>query len=89
MHFWTVALRRGRGYRPKPNANLRTQLTRILKRAGLKPWPKLFHNVRATRETELAAEFPLHVVTEWIGNSQAVATRHYLHVTESDFQTAM
>ena len=33
------------------NANLRTQLTRIIRHAGLEPWPKLFHNLRASRET--------------------------------------
>ncbi|MGI9457483.1 MAG: tyrosine-type recombinase/integrase [Aeoliella sp.] len=45
------------------NSNLRTQLNRIVKRAGLKPWPKLFQNLRSTRETELAETFPLHVVS--------------------------
>ncbi len=44
-------------YRNK-NSNLRTQFTRILDRAGLKPWPKLFHNLRATRQTELSAIHP-------------------------------
>ena len=42
--------------------NLRTQLLRIIRKAGLEPWPKLFHNLRASRETELAAEHPIHVV---------------------------
>src|SRR5690606_2096644 len=28
-------------------SNLRTQLTRIIKRAGLEPWPRLWHNMRA------------------------------------------
>jgi integrase len=42
--------------------NLRTQFRRIILRAGLTPWPKAFHNLRATRENELAEEFPLHVV---------------------------
>ena len=36
------------------NTNLRTRFTKIIRRAGLKAWPKLFHNLRATRETELA-----------------------------------
>ncbi|MBT5019382.1 MAG: tyrosine-type recombinase/integrase, partial [Planctomicrobium sp.] len=63
------------------NSNLRTQFGRIIERAGLDQWPKLFQNLRSTRETELAEEFPLHVVIEWIGNSQAVATKHYLQVT--------
>ena len=70
------------------NSNLRTQLERIIKKAGLKPWPKLFQNLRSTRETELAEVFPIHVVCEWIGNSQAVATKHYLQVTEDHFALA-
>lgn len=39
------------------NCNLRTQFERLIKRAGLKPWPKLFQALRASRETELAADF--------------------------------
>lgn len=35
-------------------ANFRTTMTKIVTRAGLKPWPKLFHALRATRATELA-----------------------------------
>ncbi len=53
--------------------NLRTQFLRIIKRAGLEPWPKLFHNLRATRQTELEESFPSHVVCSWIGNSERVA----------------
>ena len=44
--------------------NLRTQFQRIIRRAGLTPWPKLFHNLRSTRQTELAKLFPIHVVCE-------------------------
>ena len=29
------------------NSNLRTQLHRIIRKAGLEPWPKLFQNLRA------------------------------------------
>jgi len=68
--------------------NLRTQLLRIIRRAGLQPWPKLFHNMRASRETELAAEHPLHVVCQWIGNSTTIAAKHYLQVTEADYEKA-
>ena len=70
------------------NANLRTQLGKIIRRAGLKPWPKLFQNLRSTRETELAEEYPMHVVCDWIGNSQAVAAKHYLQTTDEHFATA-
>lgn len=66
--------------------NLRTRLMKIIRRAGLTPWPKLFQNLRATRETELAAVYPLHVVCAWIGNSTLIAQKHYLQVTEEDFR---
>ncbi len=70
------------------NVNLRTQLLRILERAGVEPWPKLFHNLRATRQTELQQRFPVHVVCTWLGNTQAVAMKHYLQVTEEHFAEA-
>src|SRR5262249_3595366 len=70
------------------NKNFRTRLTRIIRRAGLTPWPKLFQNLRASRETELAAEYPLHVVFAWIGNSALIAQKHSLQVTEADFERA-
>ena len=68
--------------------NLRTQLKRIIRRAGLEPWPKPFHNLRASRETELAQSFPLHVVCAWIGNTERIAAKHYLQVTEDYFTLA-
>ena len=71
------------------STNFRTQFERIILRAGLKPWPKLFQNLRSTRETELAETFPIKVVCEWIGNSEAVAKKHYLQVTEAHFQKAV
>jgi integrase len=71
-----------------PKVNLRTQLNRILGKAGVSPWPRLFHNLRASRETELAAEFPMHVVCAWIGNSERIAVKHYLQVTDDYFDRA-
>jgi integrase len=71
------------------NQNLRTRFERIVKRAGLEPWPRLFHNLRASRETELAQSFPVHVVAAWLGNTPRIAMKHYLQVTESDFRKAV
>ena len=34
-------------------------------------------------------EFPLAVVAKWLGNTQAVAMRHYVDVTDSDFERAI
>ncbi len=63
-------------------------LTRIIRRAGVPAWPKLFHNLRASRETELAAEYPIHVVCAWVGHTVQIAAKHYLTVREEDFQRA-
>jgi integrase len=71
-----------------PKQNLRTQLNRIIRKAGLEPWPKLFHNLRASRETELAKVYPIHVVCAWIGNTARIAAKHYLQVTEDYFVLA-
>ena len=55
----------------------------------MQPWPKLFQNLRSTRETELADDFPMHVVCQWIGNSQPIAAKHYLQVTDDHFSKAV
>ena len=71
-----------------PKCNLRSQFERIIIKSGLKPWPKLFQNLRSTRETELVEKWPEHVVCAWIGNSKAVAREHYLQVTDEHFEQA-
>ena len=71
------------------NANLRTQLQRIIENAGLSPWPKLFQNLRASRATELAKEHPGHVAADWLGHSTAVAVKHYWQTTDDDFARAL
>ncbi len=75
------------GYRDT-SANLRTQLLRIIERAGLEPWPRLFNAMRASRATELAAEYPAAVCTSWMGHTQAVAQTHYHMVRDEDFDRA-
>lgn len=74
--------------RYRNQANLRTRFEKIISRAGVTPWPKLFQNLRSTRQTELAAEHPLHVVCAWLGNKAAIAAEHYLQVTDADFAKA-
>lgn len=75
--------------RRSANINLRTQLLRILGRAKVKPWPKLFHNLRASCETDLAKIHPIKAVCDWIGNSIDMAARHYLQTTDEDFERAI
>ena len=70
------------------NSNLRRRFKKIVGRAGLQPWPKLFQNMRASRATELVKDFPEHVVTAWMGHSKKIAQKHYLQVTEDDYKQA-
>jgi len=39
--------------------------------------------------TELVEEFPIHVVTDWLGNSPEVARKHYLQTHEEHFKKAV
>jgi integrase len=69
--------------------NLRTQFNRIVLRAGLLPWTRPFQNLRASRETELAAaRYPLADVVRWLGNTPEVALRHYLQPGNEAFERA-
>jgi hypothetical protein len=72
------------------NFSLRTQLEWIIGRAGLKPWPKLFQNLRATRATELVkgCKNP-RAAAERVGHSEAIAHKHYQQVTDEDFRLAL
>ena len=65
--------------------NLRTPLLNVLRRAGIKAWPKLYQNLRATRQTELLAQFPAKDVCDWLENSEAVAMKHYAMPTDDIF----
>jgi len=71
-----------------PGINLRTQLHRIMRRAGVPEFPKPFHNMRASRAIELSRDWPAHVVQTWLGHSAAVAQKHYLRVQPEDIGRA-
>ncbi|CAN5182898.1 hypothetical protein BH11PLA2_BH11PLA2_07700 [soil metagenome] len=70
-------------------ANLRTTFTKIIRRAGVDPWPRVWHSLRASCESDLAQSFPLATVTKWLGNTPSVALRHYVDPTETAFDTAL
>jgi len=71
-------------------SNLGVHMGRIIKKAGFEVWPKIFQNCRSTRETELFKMTGGNVkaVCSWIGNSPAVAMKHYAQITEADMQEA-
>lgn len=65
------------------------QVRRTIIKLGLEVWPRTFHSMRSTRQTELAERFPSHVVCGWLGNSESVARKHYLQTTDAHFQQAL
>ena len=70
--------------------NMRTTLLKIIKRAGLTPWPKLFQNLRASRENELIDQgIRPDVAAAWIGHSVRVQRESYLQVTDEHFAEGM
>jgi len=72
------------------NQNVRTPLLKLLNRLGIPAWPKLFQNLRATRETELiAAGFTRKDVNTWLGNTGVVSMEHYEMALQSSFQKAL
>ena len=62
---------------------------KVSRRAGIKAWPKLFHNICATRQAELLAQFSAKNVSDWLGNSQAVAMKHYAMATDDSLRRAI
>ena len=88
---WVIArhrpksVRNGDGFR---GANLRTTLRKIITRAGLEVPPKAWNNMRASRATELAEQFPGHVAAAWLGHTEEIANAHYRQVLPEHFEKA-
>ncbi len=70
------------------SVNLRTQFERIIAKASVKPWPRLFHNMRASCATDWVERFPAHVVAGWLGHSPLIAAQHYLQTRDAHFDLA-
>ena len=75
--------------RYRPGLNPGTNLTKKIIEAGITPLPKLIQNLRASRETELLAKYPAKDATAWIGNSIAVANKHYAMTLKPSFEQAV
>lgn len=67
------------------NTNLRTTFEKIVRRAGLEQWPRLFQNLRSSCETDLMKRHPMPTVAAWMGHSieVAVSTTRKLRLTNS------
>ena len=70
------------------SANLRTTLHKIIARAGHKPWPRLFQNLRGSCETDWVQSFPSHEVASWLGHSPTISVKHHLKHKDLNVQAA-
>jgi len=70
------------------SSNLRTTFTKIIRRAGLTPWPRLFQNLRASCATDWAAAFPNRDAAAWLGHSPMIAAQHYTKPRDEHFRQA-
>ncbi len=71
-----------------PRNNLYRNMRVILKRAGVEPFGRCFQVLRQSCETEWAISFPQHVVSGWLGHSEAVSREHYLQIPDEVFDRA-
>ncbi|MFN0134733.1 MAG: tyrosine-type recombinase/integrase [Phycisphaerae bacterium] len=64
--------------------NLRTQFLRLIRRAGVNEWPRLFQNLRSSRVSELLREYDIATVSKWAGHSPSVLAKHYATSIDRD-----
>ena len=78
--------------RPCDSNTLHDHLKKIITRAGLKPWPRLFHNMRSSRISELLNKQRRDIaqIARWMGTSPETIAKHYLQSTNTgeDFKQA-
>jgi len=76
--------------RYKPGQNVATEFSRIVQRSGIEKWPRLIQNLRSSCQNDLEKSgVRISVTANWIGNSETVARKHYLGVTNEDFDSAL
>jgi len=73
----------------RADSNLRTTLEKIILRAGVTPWPKLWQNLRSSAATDLARSIPSHIAASICGHTEEVAKENYWKVGEEDLDRTM
>jgi integrase len=72
--------------RARHGANLGPQAKRIIEKAGVKPWPKLFVNMRGSCSDDLERDGVAEkAINAWVGNTARMRQRHYHSVRAEDW----
>ena len=75
--------------RARNGSNMATHAKRLVVKAGIEPWPKLFTNMRGSCSDDLErAGFPEKAINAWIGNTAHLRRRHYHAVRPEDWLAA-
>ncbi len=70
------------------NTNLGTLFKKYILHAGETPWPKPFHAMRASLETDLLNDGRVkpHTIARWLGHSIQIALKHYARIKDQDYE---
>ncbi|MEI8213605.1 MAG: hypothetical protein WCI02_15760 [Planctomycetota bacterium] len=71
------------------DSNLRTTLEKVIRRAGVKPWPKLRQNLRSSGATDFARSVPSHIAASICGHTEEIAKEHYRTVGDRDLDNVI
>lgn len=63
-------------------------LLSIIRKAGVQRYPKPFHSLRASCESDWLTRFPVMDVCRWLGHDPSVAMRHYQETTPETWARA-
>jgi integrase len=72
----------------RTHTNPGMRLARAIKTAKIKPWPRPFHTLRASCETDWYEAEGLASAAAYAGNSPRMATAHYIRPTDASFRRA-
>jgi len=73
----------------RADTNLRTRLEKIIRRAVVQQWPKLWQNLRASGSTDFAKNLPSHVAASICGHTDQIPQERYWTVSDSDLDSAI
>jgi integrase len=72
--------------RARHGSNLATHAKRLVQKAGVEPWPKLFTNLRGSCSDDLERRGVAEkAINAWIGNTAHLRRRHYHAVRPEDW----
>lgn len=68
--------------------NYRRPFEKIIYAAGLKPWEKLFQNLRSSACTDVRKDFGVKFEAETMGHTPETADKHYIQLTPAEIAAA-